>query len=42
MAIFPDLSCVKPGNIRPFSSGDESVELKRNGPQFFIKKKPVH
>ena len=33
MAIFRDLSCVKPGNIGPFSSGDESVVLKRNGPQ---------
>ena len=39
MAIFPDLSCVKPGNIGPFSSGDESVVLERNGPQNLKKKK---
>ena len=38
MAIFPDPSCVKPGNIGPFSSGDESVVLKRNGPQKNLKK----
>ena len=41
MAIFPDPSCVKLGNIGQFSSGDEFVVLKRNVPQFFLKK-PVH
>ena len=34
MAIFPDRSCVKPGNIRPFSSGAESGVLERNRPRF--------
>ena len=33
IAIFPDLSCVKPGNIGPFSSGDESVVLKEMDPK---------
>ena len=37
MAIFLDLSCVKPGNIGPFSSGDESVVLTRWTPK--LKKK---